>query len=132
MSHLIHVLNIKKGLTEAGVLCPIEQGQLTNEPYVRACMAFASKREGIATLDSPRVWGMLEKWNCVSPINGRYIHTAALTRLNKLKGSLVNFGSLPCPKEFTAFSESGINVADMADFDNLVAYLIKELENCNE
>lgn len=132
MSHLIHVLNIKKGLTEAGVLCPVEQGQLTNEPYVRACMAFASKREGAATLDGPQVWGQLEKWNCVSPINARFIHTAALTRMNQLKGTMCNTGSLPCSKTFTSFSESGVDVSTMADFDTLVAYLIKELEARNE
>lgn len=132
MSHLIHVLNVKKALTAAGVLCPIEQGNLTNEPYARALISFASRREGVKSLDNPKVWGMLEKWNCVSPINARYIHTLALTRMNKLLGSVVNTGALPCPKEFTSFSESGVDVSTMNDFPTLVTYLIKELESCNE
>lgn len=131
MSHLLHVLNVKKALTDAGVLCPIEQGQLINEPFIRASMAYSSKRDGVATLDGPDVWRTLEMWNNVSPINARFIHTAALTRLNKLKGAMVNTGGLPCPKEFTSFSESGVNVADMNDFDTLVRYLIKEMENYN-
>lgn len=132
MSHLIHVLNIKKELTAAGVLCPIEQGQLTNEPFVRACTAYAFRKGGMSEGTEDHVWRMLEKWNSVSPINARFIHTSALTRLNKLKGSLLSTGALPCPKEFTSFSESGVNVAEMSDFNTLVAYLIKEMEACNE
>lgn len=130
MSHLIHVIEVKKNLTEAGVLCPIEQTNLLNEAYIRAGLSRLFNNCTKETED--RIWVMLDKWNKVSPINGRFIHTSLTTRLNKLKGSMTTTGMLPCSKQFTMFSESGVNVADMEGFPILVTYLIKELVNCNE
>lgn len=137
MSHLAHVLDVKRELTEAGIFCPEEQSQLLNEAYIRAGLACIFKTGGTFNQDQEKaLWKQLEKWNCVSPINGRYIHTAIMTRMNMLNGTLATTGALPCPLKFTSHAnlDEGVvvNVADMASFPVLVSFLIKELEGAHE
>ena len=137
MSHLIHAIEVKNAITEAGILCPEEQGKLLNEAYIRAGLAYIYQRGGVFTQEQEKVlWRQLEKWNCVSPINARFIHGSIQTRMNLINGTLATTGALPCPNKFTThanLSEDAVfNVADARDFPTLVAYLIKELENCHE
>lgn len=137
MSHLAHVLDVKRQLTEAGVLCPEQQSHLLNEAYIRAGLANVFKAGGTFSETQEKVlWRQLEKWNSVSPINGRFIHSSILTRMNLINGSLSTSGSLPCPNKFTTHANLDenmvVNVADMEAFPVLVSFLIKELESGNE
>lgn len=137
MSHLAHVLDVKRQLTEAGVLCPEQQSHLLNEAYIRAGLACVYKRGGSFNEDQEKtLWRQLEKWNGVSPINGRFIHSAIQTRMNLVNGSLSSTGALPCPNKFTTHANLDedlvVNVADMEAFPVLVTFLIKELEGSNE
>jgi hypothetical protein len=134
MSHLIHVLEVKKAYTEQGVFCPEEQSHMLNEAYIRAGLAVAFKSGGVFTADMEKVlYHQLEKWNSVSPINGRFIHQSILTRINLIAGSMANTGSLPCAKQFTLWSKEGeVDASKAPGFSELVGYLIKELESCHE
>lgn len=137
MSHLAHALDVKRQLTEAGILCPEEQSHLLSEAYIRAGLACVYKVGGTFNEDQEKVlWKQLEKWNCVSPINGRFIHTSIMTRMNLINGSLATTGGLPCPLKFSTYANldenTVVNVADMEAFPVLVAFLIKELESAHE
>lgn len=137
MSHLAHVLDVKRQLTEAGVFCPEEQSHLLNEAYIRAGLANVFKNGGSFNEGQEKIlWRQLEKWNCVSPINGRFIHTAVQTRMNLVNGSLSTTGSLPCPLKFTTLANESegvvVDVSKMEAFPVLVSFLIKELESSHE
>lgn len=133
MSHLAHVLDVKKELTEAGVLCPFEQSSLLNEAYIRAgCSMVFNAGGNLSEENDKKLWKQLDKWNRVSPIAAPLIHQTVLTRVNLVLGTMGSTGSLPCTKKFTSISESGVDVADMPSFPVLVAYVIKELDSGNE
>lgn len=135
MSHLIHVLEVKNGYTERGVLCPEEQSHLLNEAYIRAGVAWVYKGGQILSpARDTALWRQLECWNSVSPINGRFIHESILTRINLVAGSLSSDGTLPCPKKFDLFSkcEEPVAASSVPGFKELVLFLIKELEGGHE
>lgn len=136
MSHLIHVLEVKKQLTEAGVLCPQEQSHMLSEAYIRAGLANVYRQGGTLSKEYEAVlWKQLEKWNSVSPINGRFIYSSITNRINLVNGTLATTGHLPCSQKFnTPPTESGleVDITQMAGFQELVMFLIKELGTGNE
>jgi len=137
MSHLALVIKCKQELAEAGVLCAVQQSELLSEAYIRAGIAYIHRHGNVLTQDiEKRIWKMLDKWNSVSPINAPFINQSIIQRLNLLQGALANFGALPCPKAFTAVAElpeeRSLDVGKQAWFQDLVDYLVKEMEACHE
>ena len=128
MSHLIHVLDYKKYLTEQGITCPVEQSAILVEPFTRALIRHAYRTGGQWTpaVDA-KAWTMLEKWNSVSPINAPLIHQKALWRMNNLNGAMAQTGTLPKAEEYTCVIGDK-DVTQNEQFNTLVVYLLKELE----
>lgn len=127
MSHLIHVLEFKKALTENGVSCPIEQSKLLAEPFTRALIRRAFRLGGWTSDMDAKAWEMLDKWNKVSPIPAALIHKCAQVRIGALDGAMMNTGTLPCKKEFTTFAGE-VDVGDLPACRILTDYLVRELE----
>lgn len=128
MSHLVHVIEFKNYLTGLGVTCPFKQKEIIDEAYTRALIRY-SFVNGNAWGDTAekRSWEMLEKWNCVSPLNGPLIHEQAIWRINNLRNTLAATGSLPCSKAYTVEVE-GVDVTKTEVFITLVGFLSKEME----
>lgn len=131
MSHLIHILEYKKALTEKGITCPIEQSKLLAEPFARALIRRSYRLGGWTSEMDARAWAMLEKWNSVSPIPAALIHQQAQWRINNLNGWMMKHGTIPPYMDYTTLVEvngSKVDVSDCDGFSTLVDYLVKELE----
>lgn len=127
MSHLIHVIEFKKALTEKGITCPIEQSKLLAEPFTRALIRRSYRLGGWTTAMDECAWAMLEKWNSVSPIPAALIHKQAQVRINMLNGAMMNTGTLPCKKGYTSIVND-IDVGELPSCSVLTDYLVRELE----
>jgi len=127
MSHLIHVVEFKKALTEKGITCPIEQSKLLAEPFARALIRRSYRLGGWTTEMDEKAWAMLDKWNKVSPIPAPLIHKTAQVRIGMLNGVMMNTGTLPCKKEFTTIVND-VDVGELPACSVLTDYLVKELE----
>jgi hypothetical protein len=127
MSHLIHVLEFKKALTEKGVSCPIEQSKLLAEPFTRALIRRSYRLGGWTSEMDTKAWEMLDKWNKVSPIPAALIHKGAQVRIGALNGAMMNTGTLPCKKEFTSIV-GDLDVGELPACNVLTDYLVRELE----
>jgi len=140
MSHLPHVITLKNALAAEpwGVTCTKAQGEAIAEAFVYAL------RRQCFTVDSQwteamtnKAWKMLDKWNNVFPIPAQQIYAKAISTSNGIRASLANTGAPPCSRQFEVNVRAGIkgedvNVADFAEFKELVSYLVQELVNCHE
>ena len=132
MSHLIHVVDLKRELTEKGVTCPEQQYQLMVEPYARAVLRqfYLENGSELTTSFEQSVWSQLDKWNCVSPIPASSIMALVTQRINVIRAKLINQGVPGCSDDYTTFVDANgekLDISTLPSFATLVAYLKKEL-----
>jgi len=127
MSHLIHVLEYKKALTEKGITCPIEQSKLLAEPFTRALIRRSYRVGGWTSEMDEKAWAMLDKWNGVSPIPAALIHKQAQVRIGSIAGAMMTTGTLPCKSGYSTVVND-VDVGELPACAVLTDYLVKELE----
>lgn len=132
MSHLIHIIDTKRAMTQAGLTCAVKQSELLNEAFVRAlvCWRYSNGHTAWSEDVDARSWNQLEKWNCITPIPAQLIHTAAQRRCNEVFAGMANNGIPPSNSDMGAWAnlEGGdIDFAQLPEFQTLVQYLKKEI-----
>lgn len=129
MSHLIHIIEVKQFLTEAGVTCAKQQSELLNEAFVRALVCYRYSN-GHTTWNEEldkRIWTQLEKWNGITPIPAQFIHASAQKRCNEVFGAMANRGVPPAASVYEVrFGKDG-DLGSTEVFNNLVGFLKREL-----
>lgn len=137
MSHLPHVLAYKNKLVELGIKDPVQLANFALEPYASAIIRNHFKKcnaLGLSEDEEHRVWGQLDCWNKVSPINGAFVFETVKYRLNTLRASLVTTGRLSAPFTTVVVIEGteGVDITANEEFEVLVGYLCNELVNGHE
>lgn len=137
MSHLPHVFAYKQALIEQGITCPVELAKLVTEPVVTAIIRDHFRRSeiiGLTVEQEERIWGKLDCWNKISPINAQLAFQTVKHRLNDLRANLIKHGGLPSEQFTTVVDVNGktVDVSQNGQFVELVDFLYAELVNCDE
>lgn len=92
MSHLAHILDLKKELEANEVLDIQVQNKHVEGAFIRAVAASLAKPTSNPKAKLDHIYFMLDKWNSVSPVNGSYVLLRAQQLINKPIVSLQETG----------------------------------------
>lgn len=147
MSHLKHVIDYRSYLMDHGIACTANQTKATQEAFIRALIQYNVKMNGtfhFSDNTEETIWEQMETWNCVFPINARFIYESAKSRLAEMHKELSRCGTLSNSNiyEVVFDTESHDGEGNMIPskfvatdndlFTTLVAYLYKELVGHHE
>lgn len=94
MSHLAHIITVKKSLIELGVTNPIEQIAIVRTAYVRALALFQQRGRLAKNQHGDFLTQILGYWNEVTPVQGNLV-ISELRRFNaELTAALLGIGGL--------------------------------------
>lgn len=138
MSHVDHIERVKNKLRSLGQMCPFKHRELLNNAYIDALVAAHFKCNATFFLTATEIDKyrcQMDKWNSVAPFDFECVANGYIGRINKLSAQLATYGY---PTESYCIcvnpedAEHNVDLRDLQEYKDLVAYLVQEVKNKHE
>lgn len=131
MSHLAHIITVKKALIDLGVTNPVDQIAICRTAYVRALAMFQNRGRLPKDQHADFYTQILSYWNEVTPVQGNLV-IAELRRFNaEMTAALLGLGHLDAISvEITPIAElqGKVKISEIPGYKELVDILSAEAE----